>query len=245
MSVLVLPAAQTAPARVVARHSNDGRAISIDVGGVRIRSYAQTDRTAVRRLCCETGFLGNPVDPLFQDRELFADLFTKPYLDYEPEWTIVAESQGRVTGYLLGSVRPDFDRILLWSGFATVTKMLLRLAAGRYSRHRRSRRFIRWLLTAGYWEQPKHPPGAAHLHLNLERAFRGRGVGRQLWEEFEERLRQADVKQCYGAFFSHGQHRPQAVYARYGFRDFDRCPTTLFRPEISGLVEVVCVCKSL
>jgi hypothetical protein len=35
---------------------------------------------------------------LFQDRELFAELFTRPYLDHEPEWGTVAESNGQVVG---------------------------------------------------------------------------------------------------------------------------------------------------
>ena len=36
-----------------------------------IRKYRASDRAAVRRLCCETGFLGNPIDPVFEDRDLF------------------------------------------------------------------------------------------------------------------------------------------------------------------------------
>jgi len=32
-----------------------------------IRSYRPTDRGAVRRLCCQTGFLGEPIDPVYQD----------------------------------------------------------------------------------------------------------------------------------------------------------------------------------
>ncbi len=127
-------------------------------GAVRIRPYRKSDRVEICRLCCETGFLGKPVDPMFQDRELFADLFTRPYLDYEPEWTFVAEADRQVVGYLLGSVRRDFELVLLRSGLRTTAKMLLRLASGRYARHARSRRFIRWLLTAGFREQPKHPP---------------------------------------------------------------------------------------
>ncbi len=53
------------------------------------------------------------------------------------------------------------------------------------------------------------------------------------------------MKQCYGAFFSHPQRRPELAYARYGFTVFDRRRTTLFEPEIPDPVEVVCVCKTL
>ncbi len=54
---------------------------------IRLRSYQDTDREEVRRFCCETGFLGNPIDDIYRDHELFADLFLNAYLDYEPEWS--------------------------------------------------------------------------------------------------------------------------------------------------------------
>lgn len=213
--------------------------------GVHIRSYRNKDRMAIQRLCCDTGFLGDPIDSLFLDRELFADLFTKPYLDHEPDWALVAESQGRVVGYLLGSVCRDFELALLCSGFQTTLKMVLRLAMGRYSRHPRSRQFIRWLLASGFREQPKHPRHAAHLHFDIERDYRGHGVARRLWEVFQQRLRDAGVAQCYGAFFSHPRRRPESIYARFGFDVFDRRRTTLFQPEVAESVDVVCVHKRL
>src|SRR5580658_5685961 len=68
-----------------------------------IRPYAPTDRTTTRQICCDTGFLGDPIETIFTDREVFADLFTSPYLNYEPNCAWVAETDGRVVGYLLGS----------------------------------------------------------------------------------------------------------------------------------------------
>jgi ribosomal protein S18 acetylase RimI-like enzyme len=212
---------------------------------VRLRAYQDSDRAAICRICCETGFLGGPVDPLFQDRELFAELFTRPYLDCEPECALIAQVDERIVGYLLGSLRRDFDFIQLRTGFKTAAKMALRLATGRYTHHPRSRKFVRWLFTAGLWEQPKHPRSAAHLHLDILPEYRGRGIGRRLWENYEGRLRSAKVSRCYGAFFSHPKRRPEAAYVRYGFSVFDRRRTTLFEPEIADPVEVVCVSKDL
>lgn len=247
MSVLALMAERMRVRQPAAdsKQTSSEEALATIGNDVFVRCYRPSDQAAVRHLCCETGRLGGPVDPLFQDRELFADLFTKPYLDHEPEWALVALAQGRVVGYLLGSVRPDFDRILMKCGLRTVSKMIFRLMCGRYAKHRRSRQFIRWLLTAGFWEQPKHPAAAAHLHLNVERAYRGRGVGRHLWDVYERKLRSAGIQRCYGAFFSYARRRPAAAYARFGFREFARCPTTLFDPDLSDPVEVVCVCKEL
>ena len=39
----------------------------------------------MRELCCETGFLGRAIDPVFEDRELFANFFTDYYLNHD--WT--------------------------------------------------------------------------------------------------------------------------------------------------------------
>ena len=71
-----------------------------------IRPYRQSDRAAVRALCCATGFLGEPIDPVFEDRELFADFLTTYYTDHEPESSFVLEIDNEIRGYLLGSRKP-------------------------------------------------------------------------------------------------------------------------------------------
>src|SRR3954451_14175251 len=65
-----------------------------------------TDRARVRDLCCETGFLGKPIDPVFEDRQLFADYLTAYYTDWEPESAFVLLVDGEIRGYLLGSRFP-------------------------------------------------------------------------------------------------------------------------------------------
>ena len=210
-----------------------------------IRPYRPEDRSAIRRICCDTGFLGNPIETIFSDREIFADLFAGPYLDYGADWAWVAETKGRVVGYLLGSVSSYFNYTLLYSGFQTTMKMITRAATGRYARHPRTRHFIRWLLVNGYREQPRHPENAAHLHLNIEKPYRGRDLGMRLWQTYEERLNRAGIQKCYGAFFSWPKRRPEVVYSRLGFSIYDRKLTTIFQPEIPETVEVVCVEKKI
>ena len=71
-----------------------------------IRNYQASDREAVRRLCCLTGFLGEPIDPVYEDHELFADFLTTYYTDHEPESSFVLEINGELRGYLLGCRKP-------------------------------------------------------------------------------------------------------------------------------------------
>jgi GNAT superfamily N-acetyltransferase len=210
-----------------------------------IRPYRLEDRAAIRRICCDTGFLGNPIETIFSDREIFADLFAGPYLDYGADWAWVADAGGRVVGYLLGSVSLYFNYTLLYSGFQTTMKIITRAATGRYSRHPRTRHFIRWLLINGYREQPRHPENAAHLHLNLEKKYRGCGLGLRLWRTYEEQLEEAGIQNCYGAFFSRPDRRPETVYSRLGFSVYDRKLTSIFQPEVTDPVEVVCVQKRI
>jgi hypothetical protein len=67
-----------------------------------IRGYRRSDREAVRKLCCETGFLGEPIDPVYQDRELFADFLTTYYTDHEPESCFLLEVNGTISGCFSG-----------------------------------------------------------------------------------------------------------------------------------------------
>jgi ribosomal protein S18 acetylase RimI-like enzyme len=69
---------------------------------IKIRAYQPSDREAVRSICCETGYLGAPVEPIYADRPSFADLITSYYTDVEPESALVVDVDGKVVGYLLG-----------------------------------------------------------------------------------------------------------------------------------------------
>ncbi len=71
-------------------------------GSWTVRFYRPEDRTAIRQICADTGFLGKPIDPVFEDRELFADYLTSYYTDSEPQSTLVCEIDGVVKGYLTG-----------------------------------------------------------------------------------------------------------------------------------------------
>src|SRR5882757_8634583 len=71
-----------------------------------VRPYRPEDRDALRAICADTGFLGQPIDPVFEDRELFADYLTSYYTDAEPESCFVCELDGEVKGYLMGSRFP-------------------------------------------------------------------------------------------------------------------------------------------
>jgi hypothetical protein len=63
-----------------------------------IRPYRPADREAIRRICFETGYMGEPIDWLWRDAESFADLITRYYTEREPGSILVAACGDRVVG---------------------------------------------------------------------------------------------------------------------------------------------------
>ena len=151
--------------------------------GFRIRYYRAEDRSGIRRICADTGFLGDPIDPLFEDRELFADFLTAPYTDAEPECCLVLEtSEGRLQGYIMGS-RSSWRHhgYLLWRFPGWIAKALFRY----FFRYRaESREYLNWLLFRGKKETPPAPPRGVHFHINLLPEVRGLKVGKALFDAF-------------------------------------------------------------
>ena len=71
----------------------------------RIFAYGRTTATteiAFARSAYGTGYMGDPIDWQWRDRESFADMFTGYYTDREPGSAFVVEVDGVVEGYLLG-----------------------------------------------------------------------------------------------------------------------------------------------
>jgi hypothetical protein len=160
-----------------------------------IRPYTPADREVVRRLCCETGFLGQPIDPVFEDRELFANFLTGYYTDWESESAFVLEMDGQVKGYLLGSRRPF--RQQLYSIYQNAG-LLVRGLSRYWKYNPASRRFVHWILYFGWREVPAAPRRTAHFHVNLLPEARNIASTRALMDAYLKYLHQKGEKRVYG-----------------------------------------------
>jgi hypothetical protein len=187
-----------------------------------VRLYSPNDRQAVRHICCETGFSGNPIDSLFCDREVFADFFTRYYTDYEPENSLVAVGNGVVVGYLNGCVRycryPVVQAAIL--GLFVVPKALVRLATFKYNQQ--SLHFVRWFLFKSLIETPDRPSRGAHFHINLLPPWRTGKAARKLIFSFLDSLPRRGIRRVYGQIQTFENRRTSKVFERYGFSLFDR-----------------------
>ncbi|HEY0791757.1 MAG TPA: hypothetical protein VGD78_11905 [Chthoniobacterales bacterium] len=210
--------------------------------GVVVRRYCPEDRAMVRALCCDTGFLGNPIDPVFEDRELFADFLTNYYLDQEPDSAFVVAVNGSIKGYLLGSRWPLKHQA--YSFFHT-----LRLAAkvlGRYWHYRpASRRFVHWMVLNAWREVPAAPRSTGHFHLNLLPEARSIEICRHLLETYLTFLYEVGVKQVYGQIVTFDGRRGFKLFERYGFKVLNRSEITKYRRFTKQTVYLCTVVKEL
>ena len=207
-----------------------------------IRSYRASDRDAVRRLCGQTGFLGEPIDPVFEDRELFADFLTTYYTDKEPESSFVLEVEGEIRGYLLGSRKPLRNQFY---AFRQNIRLFLR-ALWRYPGYNaRSRRFIRWMISHGWREVPAAPRRTPHFHINLQPDARKMSTTRALMSAYLSYLYRCGEKHVYGQIVTFESRRGEKMFERYGFRVLNRAEITKYKAFYPESVYLSTVIKSL
>ncbi len=210
---------------------------------IMIGKYKPEDRDAVRKICCDTGFWGKPIDDIFLDRELFADIIIEPYLWLEPEHTFVARDNGKVVGYLSSAIRKGFEKKRALMVAASALEGVWKTMTGGYSY--RSRQFARWMLEKGWRQIPKHPKTPAHVHINLAEGYRGKDVGPRMVKEFEKMLLENGISHYYAEVFSSEERRSMGLYKRFGFAFFDKVETEIFKPEIEDTLYVMCIHKQL
>jgi ribosomal protein S18 acetylase RimI-like enzyme len=185
--------------------------------------------TAVRALCCRTGDNGDPIPA--GRWELFPRIWIEPYEKLLPEWTYVAESDGRIVGYLTGC--PDSRRFYREKAWRATLPLLWAVARGRYRQVPGAAGFaqlalgLRRSVERSFSESLRREIALvypAHLHINIDSDCRRRGVGRRLTDSYFADLRDQAVPGAH-VFCGAG---PVEFYRKLGFR-------VLERVEIRGL----------
>ena len=207
-----------------------------------IRKYRPSDRAAVRRLCCQTGFLGEPIDPVYEDHELFADFLTTYYTDNEPESCFVLERDGELRGYLLGSRKPLRHQLYaFWQNVRLFFRTIWRYP--HYSA--RSRRFIRWMITHGWREVPAAPRRTPHFHINLLPDARSYSNTRMLFSAYFRYLYERGERRVYGQIVTFESRRGEKMFERYGFKVLNRAEITKYKAFYPENVYLSTVIKQL
>ncbi len=212
---------------------------SNDADNFFIRKFQPADRERIRALCCDTGFLGDPIDPVFEDREVFADFLVNYYLDEEPESAFVVGKKGVLLGYLIGSrFHKKRKGYYLRKMPGLISKVIRRFSSYRQE----SRRFILWMICKGWHETPPVPKSLPHFHINLLPEARGVRSTRELIDQFLAHLRQLGEKGVYGQMVTTAHRRGERMFERFGFKLINRSEITKYQryyPEPVYLSTVV------
>jgi len=183
---------------------------------IEVRPYEARDRSEVRAICHATGFMGEPADWYWRDRESFADACSGYYTDCEPESSFVAVHERRVVGYLLGCV--DTARA------PTMAEVSSRLVLRRALLLRPGSSGFFWRALFDALRDRGAPSGdlrdsrwPSHLHINLLPEARGARAGAALLRSWLGRLAALGSPGCHLGTFAENRNAI-AFFERQGFR---------------------------
>ena len=165
----------------------------------------ETERKAIRKISVENSIFSDYKDRLLNE-EIIADLLSLYFLEYEPESCFVAEQDGRVIGYLLGSCnvinmrKITRDRIL--------PKIVRKAIQNGLIFHSHNLKLIK-NLTASYIKGEFKVPNfalnyPATLHVNIASGYRGKKMGTILVIHFLEFLKSRGMKGVHFGVLSEG-----------------------------------------
>jgi hypothetical protein len=207
-----------------------------------VRCYTRNDRAAVRQICCDTGFLGRPIDAVFEDRDLFADFFTDYYLRHEPDAAFVATIGDSVVGFLLGCRYPFRHQLFTGiQGLRLAAKVLLR-----YRRYKpETKYYLWWILRNARREVPPAPRGIGHFHVNFLPQVKSIAAFREILETFLRFLASQNVTQISAQMVTFADRRGVALLERYGFRVLNRSEITKFKEFADQTVYLSTIIRDL
>jgi hypothetical protein len=214
----------------------------IDARKFEVRKFKAADRARVRELCCDTGFLGEAIDPVFEDREIFADYLTAYYTDWEPESSFVLSVDGEIRGYLLGSRWPLRQQAY---NFYNNIALFLR-GALRYPRYNAaSKKFVHWIFRQAWREVPAAPRRTPHFHINLLPDARRISTTCKIVDTYLQYLAENGEKAVYGQMVVFEDRRGTRMFERYGFKVLNRAEITKYRDVHPEPVYLCTVIKNL
>lgn len=163
-----------------------------------VRKYNVKDRNSLFKIGADTAFFGDPIEAYLDDRQLFLDAFYAYYTDVEPGYSWVAICDDQVIGFLAGCIdtrkyQRDIKKII-------IPRVIKRLLIGKYKIRSRSISYFAGLLTGvlrGGLNSIDYSLYPAHLHINIDKDFRGFGLGKSLINVYLEQLFSLNIRGVY------------------------------------------------
>lgn len=188
---------------------------------VDIRPYRASDLDKLYDICLQTGDSGRDAAHLYRDPKVIGHVYAGAYGVLSPETAFVVEDGEGVGGYIIGAIDTyAFEKRCEAEWWPKLRERYAdpvgdpeswsrdaRMAHHIHHPHRTPRRI-----------NERYP---AHLHIDLQPRFQGRGVGRQMVDLW---LAKVSTMGAHGACLGTGDGNPRAVrfYRAYGFHEVER-----------------------
>lgn len=177
-----------------------------------IRACQSSDMAAASRICLLTGDNGTDASALYRDPELLGQIYTSPYVVFEPESCALLMRDTLACGYVLGT--RDTARFYERCEREWFPPLRQRYPIPTADDASPDAELIR-AIHAGLGTE-RFPDFPAHMHLDLIPVAQGQGWGRVLMNRFLEQMRSLAVP---GVHLSVGRKNPRAIgfYQHMGF----------------------------
>lgn len=202
---------------------------------ITIRKYQTQDRPYLEDICYNTGLMGETANSFWGHKKSFIAMWLSYYINKEPQNIYVALDNGKVVGYLTGcldSSKYNENKILM----KVMIKYLLLIRPSTKKFFKNAIKDIKQLnnvTTSGLLQNERWP---AHLHINLAKEARGKGIGSKLIAAWLRYLQEKNVRGC---FLSTMVENTSAItfFEKQGFRKYgDNNIITGFRDNNGNLL---------
>ena len=203
-----------------------------------IRPYQPQDRADLFRIAADTAYFGEPIEIYMEDRRVFLESFYAYYTDMEPEHCWVACADGQVAGFLTGCTgTPRQQQAMQHILVPAVRRKVLR------REYKPGLKTYRYLFNVWLAERRHEDPQVdftrypAHLHINVDRNWRGFGLGKRLIQTYLQQLRELNVPGVHLGTTSRNEIACK-LYEAMGFKILAAHPTRMWRWLFPDPIEI-------
>jgi GNAT superfamily N-acetyltransferase len=184
-----------------------------------IREGKERDILNLRKLAAATAYFGDPGSHFFSDSELLADLIINYYLYYEIEHLWVAELDNEIIGYVCGHFNQrSYMRCIVFKILPrALTKALLRAKIFSLKSLKLLYYNLRHLIALQEIPAKDVQKYSVHIHQNIRKGFRGRGVGSKLLDRFLSAVDKDKLGMQFKALRETDRFK---FFERYGFKRY-------------------------